>query len=245
MKNSSGTLDLSLLSLHWATLHVLPGILRPGPLCCPELSSQPWHWAAWSALAKFQKRIRHARGVEKPGSKRYKQTVLRPTKSSPPHTHTHALLPGEGPGGGGQEHTHPKPTPRAPGRHSTSWLPKASALLAQRLRNPRGFPRPGVTTAAAARASRAPHPFCPMLGTRGHRAVASPAPWAPRSPALAPRHPAPSRCAALGDSPALGLKRRPPRARGRRRRGRRAARGSWHSGRRAPGAAEPRTRPEI
>lgn len=203
MTYSSGTLDLSLLSLHWATLHVLPSILRPGPLCCPELSSQPWHWAALERASQVPEEDPTRPGVEKPGSRRHRRgQSLHRRQAAPPHPQlcSQARVLGEA---AKSTHTPNPVTPRAPGRHSTSWLPKASALLAQRLRNPRGFPRPGVTTAAAARASRAAHPSRPTLGTRGqapHWVVASPAPWAPRSPALAPRHPAPSLRAALGDS---------------------------------------------
>lgn len=176
MKYSSGTLNLSLLGLHWATLHVLPGILKPGPLCCPELSSQPWHWAALERASQVPEE-----DPTRPGGLR-SQAAGGTGADSPQTDHRqpppqYTLLLGEGPGGGGQEHTHPKPTPGTPGRHSTSWLPKASALLAQRLRNPRGFPRPGMTTAAAARASRAPHPSRPMLGTQSQ---------APTGPSLHP-----------------------------------------------------------
>lgn len=175
MTYSSGTLDLSLVGLHRATLHVLPGIRRPGPLCCPELSSQPWRWAAGERPSQVPEEDPTRPEVEKPGNRRHRRgrVIGRITAPPPP------LLPGEGPGGGGREHTHPKPTPSAPGQHSTSQLPKASAPLAQRPRSPRGFPRPGVTTAAAARASSAPHPSRSTLGTQGQ---------APTGPA---RHPPP------------------------------------------------------
>lgn len=109
LKYSSGTLDLSLLGLHRATLHVLPDVQRLSPLCCPELSSQPWRWAAKSELAKFQKRIRHARRLRSQ-RKAQARAVVGPMIGTPP-----PMFPGEGPGGGENTHTHPKPSLRVRG----------------------------------------------------------------------------------------------------------------------------------
>lgn len=248
MKFSSGALELSLLSPHWVSLHVLPGTLRPGPLCCPELSSQIWRWAARERASQVPEEDPTRPGVEKPGKR-----VAQARADLPPATGRilHPLLPGEGPGGGGRENTHPKPHSQRPrATLLLSQLPRASAPLAQRLRKPRGFPRPWGDDCCSRQGLRGSAPLPLHARHPGGQAPTGagrlPLPQGPALPGAGSRAPSlPSRRAARGDSPALGLKRRPPRARGRRRRGRRAARGSWHSGRRAPGAAEPRTRPEI
>lgn len=72
-----------------------------------------------------------------------------------------------------EQNTHPAHCPpSAPGRCSRIQFSKASAQLAKRLRNPRGFPRPGAISAAAARASRGLYARHPGLGPH-------PVPWAP------------------------------------------------------------------
>lgn len=108
LKYSSGTLDLSLLGLHRATLHVLPDVQRLGPLCCPELSSHPWRWAAESELAKFPKRIRHTRRLRSQ-RKAQAHAVVGPMIAPPPQCSQARVL------GETRTHTHPKPTPRVRG----------------------------------------------------------------------------------------------------------------------------------
>lgn len=146
-----------------------PGI-RPPPLTCPVLP-------AWTLGCPGSARTSSPEeNLSGPGLRSRAAEAERTARRSDRLEAEFPLPPCRGLGGGGPGLKHapppilalPEPRGDAPGSGS----PKQSARLAKCLQSPRGFPRPRMFAAAAARASRAPRP--------APRAEPPPVPWATR-----------------------------------------------------------------